>query len=71
MKDILLAVQIIISVSLIILILLQAEGARLGSTFGGGGGFYRSKRGVEKLLVNATIIFTILFFLVSFIQLSL
>ena len=71
MKDILLAVQIIISVSLIILILLQAEGAGLGSTFGGGGGVYRSKRGVEKLLVNATIIFTILFFLVSFIQLSL
>ncbi|PJE58362.1 MAG: preprotein translocase subunit SecG [Candidatus Portnoybacteria bacterium CG10_big_fil_rev_8_21_14_0_10_36_7] len=71
MKDILLSAQIIISVGLVILILLQAEGAGIGSTFGGSSGFYRSKRGVEKLLVNLTIIFAVLFFLISVIQLAI
>ena len=68
MKNILLVVQIIISVSLITLILLQAKGSGLGSAFGADAGFYRSKRGVEKLFVYLTVILVVLFFLVSALQ---
>lgn len=68
MKDFLLVIQIVISVTLVVLILLQSEGAGIGTAFGGGGGFYRSKRGVEKLFVNLTIILTVLFFIVSTVQ---
>ncbi|OGE10864.1 preprotein translocase subunit SecG [Candidatus Curtissbacteria bacterium RIFCSPLOWO2_01_FULL_42_26] len=68
MKTILIIVQIIISISLITLILLQAKGSGLGSAFGGDAGFYRSKRGVEKLFVYLTVILVVLFFLVSALQ---
>ena len=68
MKNILIVVQIIISISLITLILLQAKGSGLGSAFGADAGFYRSKRGVEKLFVYLTVILVVLFFLVSALQ---
>jgi len=61
-KEILLIVQIILSVLLILTILLQVRGSGLGSIFGNvGGEFYRSKRGLEKLLSRATTVITILF----------
>lgn len=61
-KKILLIVQIILSVFLILTILLQVRGSGLGSIFGNvGGEFYRSKRGLEKLLSRATTIIAILF----------
>ena len=63
-KNLLIAVQIIISVSLIILILIQAKGVGLGRAWGGGGEFYKSRRGVEKVIFNLTIILGI-FFLVT------
>jgi len=68
MKNILLVVQIIISVSLITLILIQAKGSGLGSAFGADAGFYRSRRGVEKLFVYLTVILVVLFFVVSALQ---
>lgn len=58
-------IQIIISVLLIGAILLQARGTGLGSTFGGGGEVYRTKRGFEKLLFTTTIGLVILFVLTS------
>lgn len=57
--------QIIISILLIIVILLQNRGTGLGSAFGGSGGVYLTKRGLEKKLFIATIILAILFFSVS------
>lgn len=50
--------QILISLGLVIVILLQSRGSGLGTTFGGSGGgdSFRSKRGVEKLLFNLTIV---------------
>lgn len=57
--------QIIFAVALLILILLQAKGTGLGSTWGGSGEFYTSKRGVEKIVFNATIIACVLFALSS------
>lgn len=65
MKNILPLAQIVISLVLITFILLQAKGQGLGGAFGGGGEFYRSKRGAEKILFYATIIVAIFFLLTS------
>lgn len=54
-------VQTIFGIIVIVLILLQSKGTGLGSTFGGSGGMYRTKRGAEKMLFYMTIIFSFLF----------
>jgi len=54
-------IQITISILLILTILSQVQGSGLSLIFGGGGGFYRSKRGIEKLLFYATIVLSICF----------
>lgn len=61
MKSFLTIFQVVVSVILIITILLQEKGVGLSSAFGGGGEFYRSKRGVDKLLMGATVVLSILF----------
>ena len=53
---------------MIVVILLQAKGSGLSTVFGGGGGFYRSKRGVEKLFVYLTIILAAAFLVLSIVQ---
>jgi len=58
-------VQIIVSLALIVAILLQAKGAGLGGIFGGEGGIYKSRRGVERTLFNVTIGLVVIFFVVS------
>jgi preprotein translocase subunit SecG len=58
-------VQIIVAAALITLILLQAKGTGLGGIFGGDSSVYKSRRGVEKTLFNATIGLSVLFFLVA------
>ncbi|HEX6480892.1 MAG TPA: preprotein translocase subunit SecG [Ktedonobacteraceae bacterium] len=66
-------VQIILSVAVIIFILLQARGAGLGSAFGGSsaGSVFKTRRGVERLIFNITIVFIILFAAVSVISMAL
>lgn len=54
-------VQIVLSVILVGLVLLQVKGSGLGSTFGGEMAFYRTKRGAEKILFYLTIIISVLF----------
>ena len=68
MKTILLVIQIVISTLLVLIILVQSKGSGLGTVFGGQGGFYRSKRGIEKLFVAATVILAFLFLVLSIIQ---
>ena len=60
-------VQIILCISVILFILLQVRGAGLGSAFGGSsaGSVFKTRRGVERLIFNLTIVFVILFALVS------
>lgn len=65
MKSFILFAQIVTSISLIIVILLQAKGSGLSTVFGGEGSFYRSKRGVEKMFVYLTIFLACLFFALS------
>lgn len=67
MTNLLTFLQIAIAIILIILILVQQKGTGLSTAFGGQGGFYRSRRGVEKMVVTATIAATVLFFLLSVI----
>ena len=55
-------IQIIISVALIAAVLLQTKGAGLGGIFGGQTAVYKSRRGVEKTLFNATIGLAVAFF---------
>jgi preprotein translocase subunit SecG len=69
MKKALILVQIVLSVMLAAVILMQSRGAGLGKTFGGGGVQYHSKRGMEKLLFRATIVLAVLFFATSLVVL--
>lgn len=54
MQQVLQVVQIILALALIVMILLQAQGAGLGGSWTGGGETYHTKRGVEKVLLYLT-----------------
>lgn len=62
--------QILVSVLLIISVLLQVKGSGFGSALGGmtGGSVYRTKRGLERTLFQATILLVIVFLFVSFLS---
>lgn len=53
--------QIAVSLILVLLILTQERGTGLSLTFGGVGHVYHSKRGAEKVIALATVVFAILF----------
>lgn len=57
--------QAALAALLVICVLLQARGTGLGGAFGGDSNVFRTKRGVEKRLFQATIVVAILFFGVS------
>lgn len=65
MKNVLLMVNIILSILIVVLILIQGRGAGLGSAWGGGGEYFQTRRGIEKWTIRATIVLIILFFIVS------
>lgn len=69
MKPALLIINIILSVAIVALILIQGKGAGLGSAWGGGGEFFQTRRGVEKLTLRLTVVLIILFFIVSVVNL--
>jgi len=52
-------------------ILLQAKGVGLGRAWGGGGEFYKSRRGVEKFIFQLTVFFIIIFLITSVLNLFL
>ena len=64
-------IQIIIGVLLIIVILLQQRGTGLGSAFGGEGGFYRTRLGIEKILLVSTIALGVALFTTAIINILL
>lgn len=61
--------QMVLGIALIGLVLLQTKGTGLGSAFGGDLGFYRTKRGFERLLFYLTIAVSALFLASSLIGL--
>jgi preprotein translocase subunit SecG len=58
-------VQIIVSVVLIGVVLLQTRGSGFSATFSSDTSIYRTRRGVERTLFNVTIGLAVLFVLVS------
>jgi preprotein translocase subunit SecG len=58
-------VEILISLVLIFVVLLQTRGSGFSATFSSDSSIYRSRRGVEKTLFNFTIGLAVLFVLVS------
>jgi len=69
MSNYLAIAQITVSFLLIVAILLQQRGTALGSAFGGGGEFYASRRGFEKVLFYATIVLVIIFLALAVLNL--
>lgn len=69
MKPVISLIQIILGILLILVIIIQQKGAGLGSAFGADLGFYRTKRGAEKLLFYLTIILSLSFTLASVVGL--
>ena len=68
MREILPLVQIVVSIALVILILLQQRGQALGSAFGGEGRFYATKRGIQKKIFWATVVFGALFIILALLN---
>lgn len=58
-------IQVVVAVLLMVAILMQNRGAGLGGVFGGTGGVYLTKRGLEKKLFIVTIILAAAFILLS------
>ncbi|MCX6791014.1 MAG: preprotein translocase subunit SecG [Candidatus Gribaldobacteria bacterium] len=71
MNNILLIIQIVICALIIPAILLQRRGTAMGSAFGGGGEMYLQRRGLDKKLFWATIVLSILFLAISYLNISL
>lgn len=57
--------QILVSVVLIVVILLQAKGSGFGAGLGGTTSSFRTRRGLEKTLFQATIALVVLFLAMS------
>ncbi|HEY7270816.1 MAG TPA: preprotein translocase subunit SecG [Dehalococcoidia bacterium] len=57
--------QILVSILLIFVILLQAKGSGFGAGLGGSTNTFRTRRGLEKTLFQATIFLTVLFLAMS------
>jgi len=63
--------QIVLSVALILIILLQVHGGGLGGIFGQPDAVYRTKRGVEKTLFQLTIVLVVIFIILALISVRL
>jgi preprotein translocase subunit SecG len=62
MKTALQVIEIALSLILIILILLQQREGGLGAAFGGdSSGAYRTRRGAEKIIFQATVVLAVAF----------
>ncbi len=63
--------QIVVATLLVVFILLQQRGTALGAAFGGEGMFYAARRGLQKKLYWATIVFGAIFIVLALIRLVL
>ncbi len=60
-------VQILVSVVLVLVVLLQTRGSGFSATFSSDSSIYRSRRGVEKTLFQFTIGIGIVFLVLSIV----
>ena len=68
-QDILLTLQTIALVLAIIFILMQNRGAGLSSAFGGSDDVYLTRRGIEKSVVNLTVVCIVIFIILRIVSL--
>jgi preprotein translocase subunit SecG len=61
-------VQIIVSIVLILVVLVQSRGSGFSATFSSDSSIYRSRRGVEKTLFNFTIGLAVVFVVISILS---
>jgi preprotein translocase subunit SecG len=57
--------QILVSVALAAVLLLQAKGSGFGAGLGGSTSMFRTRRGIEKTLFQLTIVLAVLFVVIS------
>ncbi len=63
--------QMVLSVALVLILLLQVRGGGLGGIFGQPDTVYRTRRGLEKTLFQFTIVIVVLFVAISLLMLKL
>ena len=71
MQTILSVIQIVLSVAIILVILLQVKGGGLGGIFGQADSVYRTRRGLEKRLFQLTVVLIVVFLTVAIVTLKL
>jgi protein translocase SecG subunit len=69
MKQLLMVIQIVSSIMLVVLVLIQARGTGFGRSAGFGGGTSFSRRGLEKLIFRSTFVVAFIFIVVSMLTL--
>ena len=62
--------QIVLSIFLILVILLQVKGGGLGGIFGQADSVFRTRRGLERRLFQLTIVLVVLFLITAIITLK-
>lgn len=67
MATFLLIAQIILGIALTVLIVFQTQNSGAGSVFGSDTTVYRTRRGLEKTLYQATIVLTVIFVLLTMV----
>lgn len=61
--------QIVISVALVVIILLQTKGGGMGGVFGGSDtAIHNTRRGLERVLFNITVGLSIAFFVITILN---
>ena len=63
MRSLFNVITVVSALLMILFILIQSRGQSLGATFGGDTSYYRSRRGAEAVIFNATIVFAVIFVL--------
>lgn len=71
MTTFVLIAQIIVSVLLVVLVVLQTQSSGAGSIFGSDTSVYRTRRGLEKTLYQATIAVSVIFIMISLVAVLL
>ncbi len=62
--------QIVLSILLILIILLQVKGGGLGGIFGQADSVFRTRRGLERRLFQLTVVLVVLFLTTAIISLK-
>ena len=71
MSAVILIAQIILGIVLTVLVIMQTQNSGAGGMFGSDTTVYRTRRGLEKTMYQATIVLATFFFIVSIVAASI